>query len=316
MIDPMTVDLVAAERFVATHARVLDRHRLACLLGGADADRQRLHAAVEAYRNPDGGYGWGIEPDLRDGTSQPGPALHAFEAWADAGAAGTSDAGGDHRVGRGSDGGSADGQRAVELCGWLGSIALDGGALPFALPVGDRTGTAPFWADADPAEPSLQITAAVLAQAHRVARIDPAVAAHPWLADATQWCVEAVQAIDEEPFALVLGFALKALDAAGEADAVATLRRWIPPDGIVPVAGGAEGECLRPLDLAPNPGGPARALLDPDVVAADLDRLAAHQRDDGGWPLEWNAYSPAAELEWRGHLTVNALALLRANGAL
>ena len=47
-------------------------------------------AAVEAYRNPDGGYGWGLEPDLRSRTSQPGGALHALEAFADAGT-------GDHR---------------------------------------------------------------------------------------------------------------------------------------------------------------------------------------------------------------------------
>lgn len=287
------VDIAAAERFVATHARLLDRHRLACVLHGTDDDRVRLHAAVEAYRNPDGGYGWGLEPDLRDGSSQPGPGLHAFEAWADAGA-------------------SVPG-RAVELCDWLGSIALDGGALPFALPVDGRTGTAPFWADADPSEPSLQITACVVAQAHRVAALDRAVAAHPWLAAATAWCLDAARAITEQPFALVLGFAVNAADAAGATDVLDHLARWIPDDGIVPVAGGAEGECLRPLDLAPRPGGAARSLLAPEVVAADVARLAAGQGDDGGWPLEWNAYSPAAELEWRGHLTVNAIDLLQAN---
>ncbi|HEX7131423.1 MAG TPA: hypothetical protein VF228_02555 [Iamia sp.] len=291
----ISIDLGAAERFVATHARLLDRHRLACVLHGTDADRERLHAAVEAYRNPDGGYGWGLEPDLRDGTSQPGPALHAFEAWADAGPPVPA--------------------RAVELCDWLGSIALDGGAVPFGLPVDDRTGTAPFWADADPTEPSLQIGAIVVAQAHRVAKVDPAVAAHPWLAAATQWCVDAARALDEEPFALVLGFAVNAVDAAGATDVLDHLGQWIPDDGIVPVVGGKEGECLRPLDLAPRPG-PARSLLRPEVVEADLARLAGQQQDDGGWPLEWNAYSPAAELEWRGHLTVNAIDILRANGVV
>jgi hypothetical protein len=301
MIDGMDIDLAAARRFVATHARLLDRHRLACLLADGDGDvdadaaRARLHAAVDAYRNPDGGYGWGLEPDLRDGTSQPGPALHAFEAWADAG--------------------PPVPNRAVELCDWLASIAVDGGggAVPFGLPLDDRTGTAPFWADADPTVPSLQITACVVAQAHRVAAIDPAVAAHPWLAAATAWCLDAARALDEQPFALVLGFALNAADAAGADDVVAHLGRWVPDDGIVPVAGGAEGECLRPLDLAPRPGGAARSLLVPDVVAADVTRLAGQQAADGGWPLEWHSYSPAAELEWRGHLTVNALALLRAN---
>ncbi|HEV7721248.1 MAG TPA: hypothetical protein VGO60_08190 [Iamia sp.] len=293
----MDIDLASAERFVATHGRLLDRHRLACLLHGGDADRQRLHAAVEAYRNPDGGYGWGLEPDLRDGTSQPGPSLHAFEAWVDAG--------------------PPVGSRAVELCDWLASIALDDGALPFGLPVDDRAGTAPFWAEADPTEPSLQITAAVVTQAHRVARIDPAVATHPWLGAATRWCVDAVRALDQEPFALVLGFAVNAVDGAPEPSAALDhLRPWIPEDGIVAVAGGAEGECLRPLDLAPRPDRPARSLITAETVAADVVRLAGQQQDDGGWPLEWNAYSPAAELEWRGHVTVNAIDLLQANGVL
>ena len=40
-------------------------------------------AAVDGYRNRDGGYGWGLEPDFRSRTSQPGGALHAFEAFAD-----------------------------------------------------------------------------------------------------------------------------------------------------------------------------------------------------------------------------------------
>lgn len=294
-MDPLTaIDLPAAERFVATHARLLDRYRLACLLGGTDDDRMRLHTAVAAYANPDGGYGWGLEPDLRDRTSQPGPSLHAFEAWADAG--------------------RADTEAAAGLCDWLASIAVEGAAVPFGLPVDDRTGTAPFWADADPSEPSLQITACVVAQAHRVARIDPAVAAHPWLAAATTWCVDAALALDEEPAALVLGFAVNAVDGAPDpAPALAHLQQWIPGDGIIPVAGGAEGECLRPLDLAPRPDRPARALVSTEVIAADLARLAAQQGDDGAWPLEWDAYSPAAELEWRGHLTVNAIALLQAN---
>jgi hypothetical protein len=57
---------------------MLDRRRFGLLAGEKDASA--LLAAVEAYRNPDGGYGWGLEPDLRAPESQPGGALHAFEA--------------------------------------------------------------------------------------------------------------------------------------------------------------------------------------------------------------------------------------------
>ncbi|MDJ0107536.1 hypothetical protein QM646_14025, partial [Rhodococcus erythropolis] len=65
----MTVDLTAAVGFMAGHARTLDRHRLNLILG--QGDRAAACAAVDGYRNPDGGYGWGLEPDLRSATSQP-----------------------------------------------------------------------------------------------------------------------------------------------------------------------------------------------------------------------------------------------------
>lgn len=46
-----------------------------------DAPPDGALAALSAYRNPDGGYGWGLEADLRARESQPGAALHAFEVF-------------------------------------------------------------------------------------------------------------------------------------------------------------------------------------------------------------------------------------------
>jgi len=77
---------------------------------------------------------------------------------------------------------------------------------------------------------------------------------------------------------------------------------------------GAPGEVHTPLDFAPLPGSPARGLFDEAVIAAHLDHLAAAQLGDGGWMFNWQAWSPAAEREWRGAVTVDALQLLRANG--
>jgi hypothetical protein len=52
----------------------------------------------------------------------------------------------------------------------------------------------------------------------------------------------------------------------------------------------------------------------PDSDAADLDRLEQAQCSDGGWPVDFTSYSAAASLEWRGHATVRAVEVLRANG--
>jgi hypothetical protein len=52
------------------------------------------------------------------------------------------------------------------------------------------------------------------------------------------------------------------------------------------------------------------------VVSAELQRLADTQHDDGGWSVEFASSSPAAALEWRGHMTVRAVWILQRNGAL
>lgn len=94
------------------------------------------------------------------------------------------------------------------------------------------------------------------------------------------------------------------------------LGTFVPTDGKVAVRGGAEGETLHPLTLAPYPDRPARALIDESVIAADLDRLAALRRDDGGWVVDFMKISPAGSLDWRGYATVEALHVLRRNGRL
>jgi hypothetical protein len=293
------IDVSAAEAFMAAHARLLDRRRFELLNG--QTEPSAVLAALRAYRNPDGGYGYGLEPDLRAPESQPAAALHAFEVFAEIA--------------------PATAPEAVELCDWLDAIALPDGGLPFALPIGDARGSAPFWAQADPDAFSLQITAIVTANANRVAAHDPAVAAHPWLARATTCCLAAIDALEAAPAPYELAFAVRLLDAVHDRDAAAPLLlkrlgEYVPDDGRLPVVGGLPDETLRPLDLAPEPGRPARTIFDEAAVAADLERLASEQHEDGGWSVDFQSYSPAAALEWRGYATVRAVTVLRDNGVI
>ena len=281
---------------MASHARPLDRRRLELLLDEGDAGP--VLAALDGYRNSDGGYGWGLEPDLRAAESQIGGAYHAFEALADVAPAAS--------------------PRALELCDWLESVTLPDGGLPFALPIADPAGCAPFWANADPTASSLQLSAFVAANALRVAAHDPAVAGHPWTARVTDYCLAAIDALEDAPFAIELNASIQFLDAVHgtRPEAAALLQKLgghIPADGRVPVTGGAEGETMRALDFAPSPDRPARALFTQEAIDAELRELAGEQRDDGGWTVDFQSYSPAAALEWRGYATVRAIATLRAN---
>jgi hypothetical protein len=293
------VNLEAASDFMATHARLLDRRRLEVVLH--DAPPEGALATLSAYRNADGGYGWGLEADLRATESQPGAALHAFEVFEDVL--------------------PATSPHAVELCDWLASVSLPDGGLPFAVPVSSSAGCAPFWAQANPAVSSLQITAVVAAIAHRVAAHDPAVAGHHWLTRATEYGLAATEAMGDEPHALELTFALQFLDAVhdthpGAADLLARLGEHIPASGLMHVGGGLEEEMMRPLDFAPAPDRPVRRFFAPEAISAELERLVEQQQDDGGWPVDFANYSPAAVLEWRGHMTVHALSILKRNSMI
>lgn len=294
---PMGVDLSRAASFLAGHGRLLDRRRFELITGGTEPDA--VLAALDGYRNPDGGYGWGLEPDLRAPESQPGGALHAFEVFEDIA--------------------PATSPRATELCDWLDSVTLPDGGLPFALPIADASACAPFWAETEHTVSTLHSTAFCAGAALRVAAHDPAVAAHPWLARASRYCFDAIDALDSAPHAIALSFVVRFLDAAYERypeapPLLARLGRFVPDTGLVPVEGGSEGETMRALDFASVPGSPASALLRDDVIAAGLDELAAQQQDDGGWTVDFASFSPAAELEWRGYMTVDAVLTLKRAG--
>jgi len=295
----MSVDLPRAASFLAGHGRLLDRRRFELILGETGPDA--VLAALDGYRNADGGYGWGLEPDLRAPESQPGGALHAFEVFEDVA--------------------PVTSPRATELCDWLDSVTLPDGGLPFALPIADASACAPFWAEAEHTVSTLHSTAFCAGAALRVAAHDPAVAAHPWLARASRYCFDAIGAVDSAPHAIALSFVIRFLDAAyaryPEAPPLlARFARFVPDTGLVPVEGGSEGETMRALNFASVPGSPASALLRAGVLDAELDDLGAQQQDDGGWTVDFASYSPTAALEWRGYVTVGAVLTLKRAGRL
>lgn len=294
-------DIAHAETFITTHARLLERQRLELLLGRAGA-AERVLAALAAYRNPDGGFGWGLEPDQRAPSSQPAGAYEGFQLLAEAAPATTS-------------------PLATALCDWAQRVTLPGGGLPFALAGAASPGTAPWWAGADPAEPSLHITAGICAHAHHLRAHDPAVAAHPWLAQATDWCLRQVAAQERPDSAYELAFTLGLLDAVVDlrpeaSEPLERLAALIPSSGALGVHGPDSEEKLRPLTLSPLPGRPLRALMPAGAIERDLDALAAEQQPDGGWTVDFPSSSPAGASAWRGIATVQALSLLHANGRI
>jgi hypothetical protein len=281
-------DLAAAAQFIAGHARLLERRRFAVLQG--DEPAERVVAALAAYRNADGGIGH-LEPDLRTPASQPSAVLYALEML--------------HEVGSDGDG------LATDALDWLQTVTHEDGGVPFLLPTAAGWPHAPWWQPQDDPPSSLLMTAGLAAAGHRLAL------RHPWLDGATAFCWDrAREALDGDPYTVryVVGF-LDAVEDRARADAILdALAQRLPADGVLRVQAGTDGEVLRPLELAPRPEHAGRRLFDDAVIERELDGLAAGQQDDGGWTFTWQAWNPAAALEWRGAVTVEALKTLRAYG--
>ena len=293
----MDMDLNAAVTFLATHGRILERRRMQLLLGEGTAED--VLTALDAYRTADGGYGWGLEPDLRSTTSQPVAAMHALEVLAEVR--------------------DTKSRRAPELLDWLSGHTFPDGGVPFGLPYSDTAGSAGHWVTADSTASSLMMTAQLAAQAHRLARYRADVAGHPWLGLATSYCLDQIEQTTS-PHAIELMFVLRFLDAIAERTPRARplLERfsgYVTKDGPHPVTGGAEGEVLHLLDFTPYSDAPSRAVFPARAVATDRDRLASQQQPDGGWEVTYASFSPAGALEWRGYTTVQSVTMLR-NGRL
>jgi hypothetical protein len=115
-------------------------------------------------------------------------------------------------------------------------------------------------------------------------------------------------------------FALDVLDRVPGEDralgAIEGLRAKIGADGTIAVPGGTENERLTPLTLSDRPGKRSRILFSDEQIEADLDQQEQRQGEDGGWMFDWLDWSPGQLVEWRGAVTLRALATLAAHGRI
>lgn len=287
----MTADPFAAGRsFLEREGRLLERRLFATLFEGAAPDG--VVDALRGYRNPDGGFGHGLEPDKRCPDSLPIDVESAFDALLVAGA--------------------VDEPMVRTACDWLGRVAAPDGAVPLSFPVIEEHPRAEHWSDWT-YTPGLNPTAGLAGRLHRMG------ISHSWLDRATDWCwAQFESGFDEDAHALaeVLVFLASVPDRA-RAEAVAASvgdwlakARWYRADPDDPSYG------VTPLHLAPEPGGPWARLFDAASIEGHLDRLLRDQQADGGWAITWEPPGTASTLEWRGIQTLWALRVLTAYGRL
>ena len=286
-----TVSVDKAHEYMLLNARLVDRLRFEFQF--QEGDPGRVVAAVRAYQNPDGGFGNGLEPDLRGAGSQPvGVDLALF---------------------------SLDEVRAVggdmlaAALAYLESITRPDGGLPFVLTTVHGTPRAPWWQPEPDAASSLNPTGAILGVLHKNG------VRHPWIDRATRYCWERIDALTAtSPYEVraVLAFLEHVPDRRRAAAAMKRFGRFILDGGHVALDPDAPGHVLFPLDFAPRPASIARSLFAPEVIDRHLDALAGRQNPDGGWGFTFDAWTPITRFEWGGWVTVESLLVLRDNGRL
>jgi hypothetical protein len=287
--DRETSALARARDFMLREARILDRRRFAHRFDGESADA--VVDALRVYRNPDGGFGNALEPDLRGAASQPVPLEHALRILEEVECP-------DREIIQGA-------------LSWLATVSLPEGGVPFVLETVTLGPHAPWWVPTG--IPSLNPTAGIAGFLIKHGVEDP------WLDSATGFCWRALDTrsgeLGPDDAISVLSF----LDRVGDRErALAAFERLgerINHD-LVALDPEAPGYVKSPLEFAPSPNCLARTLFDDTTIDRHLEALAAHQQDDGGWPITWEPPSRAAVSEWRGFVTLGCLGVLASYGRI
>jgi hypothetical protein len=293
-----------ARQWLYAHGRPLDQRWYEHLFEGAPT--APVVIALAAFQNPDGGFGNGLEPDVRT------PASSVIAT--------TTALGLLRHLGIGSDEPLA--QRAV---GYL-VAAYEPAAQrwPMVPPAVENAPHAPWW------------TYASIETAFRGFALNPTADVVGLLHDFTdrasapprQAALEAVLArlattpdpLSKDEMLCLLALAeARGLDEAARRQIGERIRKAVPTAVVQdPAAWGSY--CLTPLEVAPTPAARFAALLDRQAIDAQLDQWIDTQAPDGSWGLVWSwadvdaAAWAQAEADWKGRHIVERLTTLSAYG--
>jgi hypothetical protein len=269
-----------ARELVYRSGRVLERRLFARLY--EEGDVQGVVSAVLAYRNEDGGFGHGLEPDKLAPESQPLDVQNALA--------------------RLHEGGGREPEIALRAADWLETVADERGLVPIVLPSVADYPRASHWEDGV-FPPAVNCTVGIAGYMHALG------IEHPWLTRASKTCSEELsKQLPEDAHAFhdalpFVRFGPGAAELEGRLADGLPQARWFRSD--------PEDE-----SYGVPPTRFPRDWFDDSLYDAHLDRLESEQDDEGGWPIAWEPPGPASYHAWRAIFTLEALQVLDENGRL
>lgn len=286
--------LTAGRGFLLSQGRLLERRIFATCFGGAPATG--VVDALRGYRNDDGGFGHGLEPDKRCPASLPLDVETAFKALVAAGA--------------------ADRRMVLDACDFLERTSAEagaGGAVPLALPVIEDFPRAEHMTEWT-YEPGLNPTAGLVGLLYQLG-VD-----HLWVAQGAAYCWDQLESGgpvgDVHALCEVLIFLEHVPQRERATEHASALAAQLPAIRMLNLDPETSDYGLTPLHLAHTPHSPWRAFFTDAQIDSHLDHLERSQDPDGGWPITWTPPSEASTLEWRGMVTLEALLTLRSYARL
>jgi hypothetical protein len=298
----------AAREYLMYRARRVDRVLFEFRFENGDAGK--VVESLEAYQNHDGGFGQALEPDLRSPSSSGLATAHALDVLREV---------------------ACDAQLPVlkdAIQYVLESLDPKSRVWPVApVDVNDYP-HAPWWHDQDDSLARVfdgyQIVprALILAALHSYQELLP----DGWLIEVTEDTVRFIEtapvdALRSDGFVWAGKLAQTPGLKAEYAGRLKVRLIQVVPEVVSTDPAEWSGYTLPPLKAAPGPDYLAASLLD-DAIEEHLDYTVRSQGDDGAWdPVwDWGENYPevwdVAKEEWRGHLTLEYLTILRSYNRL
>jgi hypothetical protein len=304
-----TESFAAARAYILTHGRPLDQARFGYHFEGASAPAVAL--ALATYQNDDGGFGHGLEPDIRTPASSAIATSTGLAILRDIGK-------------------MADESLVAAAAGYLlATYDTVREVWPMVPPAVEDAPHAPWWtyADSETVFNGFRINpkASLLGHLYHLAAGQDGVAG--LLSSASQSLMAYVETIPDEELGMHDLLALLDLASAEnipsdlQAPLSDKLRR--AADHVVAIDPAGWGEyVLRPLQAAPAPDSLLAPVIDRAAIDANLDYEIQRQSADGSWDLAWTwdfidvAAWAQAERDWKGFHAVNHLRTFAAYGRL
>lgn len=295
-----------AARFMREEARPLERALFAYHF--EKGSRTNVLAALVPFQNPDGGFGHGLEPDIRAPSSSVIATVTALDIL--------------RRIRADED---TPGLPAA-LAYLVGAYDVASERWPIVPPEVEDAPHAPWWSYADSQESFRGFwanpRASVIAYLLQFRRLAPS----PFNEGARQALVDDLMRYSQRMEMHDLLAFVDLLETEGlpreQYESILDKLRRALPHSVALEPQEWDGYGLQPLQVVYYPGSPLAGVIDQTIIDANLDYRIDGQQGDGSWVPNWSwdfidaSAWAAAEREWRGILTLRALRTLRAYGRI